>query len=824
MDRALMDRSAVISRYTPAHFQPTSRAGDNRMRVFSRIRAALVAAFTLISLLWWVAGGASDLSTLNPGIKQARAEGQASQLVQLLLQRGEHFRTSGFLRNAQPDIREAVDVSSELDNAALKALSLSALGQLYATPVGNAALIVDWSDPGPLFSESITLADDSGEAALISLVRARAGAWQQQQGELEQALANYSQSHEAASRVSNRILQTQALTGMARAQAALKQEAMALSSLQQAANAGKGLSADAQVSSNLMLIEIARELPGGGNLWAETLEANDGLKEELSDSRLLASHYAEMGRWFEVAKETDVSLDYTELAIRTAPEAHDLAFDWEWRLGRLFEQQDNPLAAINAYRRAARHVEAIRQDIPVTYSEGRSSFRETLAPIFLRLADLLMQQADRETSTGEVQSLLVESQDIVERLKSSELQDYFRNVCVVNQTQSLSDDTLQETAVLYPILLPERLALLVKVDSGYHHVTVPISSQEIDRTVDRLVENLLNPNSRNAYRRDAEKLYGWLVKPVEKLLEESEVSTLFFVPDGSLRRVPLSALWDGSQHLVERYAIASAPGLTLLNAEPFSELETDTLLAGVSNPGKVLDEVDPEIVAGFIEGYRQRQSRGLIKRNITAKPNAAEATQTEAAPPGIDERQKAFQLPAVKDEIETLASEVPSTLLLDENFALDRFRAEVTEGSHQVVHIASHGYFGGTAKDSWLMAHDELLDMNELSQLLKPKEFANQPIELLILSACQTAEGNDRAPLGLSGVALTSGARSVLGTLWVVADEATSELMQTFYAQLGSANNTKAEALRQAPLTTLSVDKFRHPFYWAPFVLIGSWL
>ena len=163
-------------------------------------------------------------------------------------------------------------------------------------------------------------------------------------------------------------------------------------------------------------------------------------------------------------------------------------------------------------------------------------------------------------------------------------------------------------------------------------------------------------------------------------------------------------------------------------------------------------------------------------------------------------------------------------MLLDENFALDRFRNEVTEGSNQVVHIASHGYFGGTAEDSWLMAHDELLDMNELSQLLKPKEFANQPIELLILSACQTAEGNDRAPLGLSGVALTSGARSVLGTLWVVADEATSELMKTFYAQLGSANNSKAQALRQAQLETLSVDKFSHPFYWAPFVLIGSWL
>ena len=809
------------------------------MRSVITIRPSLMAAaFALVSLFWCVAASAADLAKLNTDIRQARADGQATQLVQLLLQRGEHFRVSGFLRNAQPDIREAVDISSELDNTALRALSMSSLGQLYATPVGNAALIGDWPDPAPLLTESIALANSSGDAALISLVYARTGGWQQQQGNFQQAESSYRQSHQAASRASNSSLQTQALTGMARAQAALNQQAIALNTLRLAATAANDLTPQAQLSSRLAQIEIARELPGGGNVWAEALEANDSLKEQITDERLLATHYAEMGRWFEKEKETEVALDYTELAIKTSPDAHDLAFDWEWRLGRLFEEQNDQLAAINAYRRAARHVEAIRQDIPVSYSEGRSSFRETLAPIFLRLADLLMQQADREASTGEVQSLLVESQDIVERLKSSELQDYFRNVCVINQTQSLGDDILKETAVLYPIILPERMALLVKLDSGYHHVSVPVSSAEIDRTVDTLVGKLLNPNRAEAYRREAQKVYSWLVEPVEQLLAESNVNTLFFVPDGALRRVPLAVLWDGSQHLVEKYAIASAPGLTLLNAEPFSTVQPNTLLAGVSTPGKVLDEVDPLIVAGFVDGYRERKSRGLVKRKLPTKKvnptNSTEAPETtESAeiaeptvpgPPTSEERLEAFRLPAVKDEVESLAQVVPSTLLLDESFALDRFRKEITEGSHRVVHVASHGYFGGTAEDSWLMAHDELLDMNELSQLFKPKEFADQPIELLILSACQTAEGNDRAPLGLSGVALTSGARSVLGTLWVVADEATSELMKTFYAELGSAGNSKAQALRKAQLATLGNEEFAHPFFWAPFILIGSWL
>ena len=189
----------------------------------------------------------------------------------------------------------------------------------------------------------------------------------------------------------------------------------AATSLRQAVAVATELPPQSQVAVNLSIVDIASQVPAAGDLWVEALERNDGLKEQITDKRLLASHYAEMGRWFEIDQQTDASLDYTELAIRTAPDAHDLAVDWEWRLGRLFEAQNDQVSAINAYRRAARHVEAIRQDIPVTYSEGRSSFRETLAPIFLRLADLLMQQADKEPANSEVQSLLVESQNIVER-------------------------------------------------------------------------------------------------------------------------------------------------------------------------------------------------------------------------------------------------------------------------------------------------------------------------------------------------------------------------------------------------------------------------
>ena len=786
------------------------------MRSYAAIYSSIKALLAVTSLLYCLGAGASERSTLNSQISEARLSGQTDQLVQLLLQQGEHLRVAGYLRDAQPVLREAVDLSSGLKTPALRALSMSALGELYTMPVSNSAFIDNWSSPASFFRESKQLALQSGDSGVIALVASRIGAWQLQHGKLQEAEASYSESVGAAATASNRGIESLALIGLARTQSALGAENAALQTLERAVEVASSLTPRARAGSNLNVIEVARELPDGRQIWTTALKENDSIKNRLDD-RLLARHYGEMGRWYELEQQLDVSLDYTELAIKAAPQAHDLALHWESRLGRLFERKNQQMAAINAYRRAAYHVEAIRQDIPVSFSRGRSSFRQSLAPIYLTLADLLMQQADGTSTDEHAQSLLIEAQDVVERFKSSELQDYYRNVCVINQTQALSDATLAKTAVLYPILLPERLALLVKLDSGYHHVNVPVPSAEVDRTIDDFMDELQNPNLPDAYRQNANKVYRWLIAPIETLLTEAEVSTLFFIPDGSLRRIPLAALWDGEKHLVEKYAVASAPGLTLLNAEPFSSVEPTTLLAGISTPGTVLDKLNPDIVDAFVESFRSRQARGLaFRKSINSSSDSNQRR--------LDERIEAFRLPAVKDEVETLSRLVPSTLLLDENFELDRFRNEVTDGSYRVVHIASHGYFGGTAQDSWLMTHDELLDMNELSNLFKPKEFADKPVELLVLSACQTAEGNDRAPLGLSGVALTSGARSVLGTLWVVADDATSEFMQLFYDQLAKTDRSKAQALRQAQLLTIEQDRFSHPFYWAGFVLIGSWL
>lgn len=95
---------------------------------------------------------------------------------------------------------------------------------------------------------------------------------------------------------------------------------------------------------------------------------------------------------------------------------------------------------------------------------------------------------------------------------------------------------------------------------------------------------------------------------------------------------------------------------------------------------------------------------------------------------------------------------------------------------------------------------------------------------MLVLSACDTATGDDRAVLGLAGLAVKSGARSTIATLWPVKDKAAEMLMTRFYDQLRKPQITKAEALRQAQIELIRQTDFQDPFFWSAFVLVGNWV
>ena len=241
---------------------------------------------------------------------------------------------------------------------------------------------------------------------------------------------------------------------------------------------------------------------------------------------------------------------------------------------------------------------------------------------------------------------------------------------------------------------------------------------------------------------------------------------------GALRNTPMAALYDGEQYLIEHYAVALSPGLQLLGPSPLQANKLTALLAGLT----------------------------MARHGFSALIN-------------------------VENELKTVDSLIDSHLLLDEDFTTERLTQTVVGSDRPIVHLATHGQFSSTAQETFVLAWDKPILVNQLSALLKAGDLSrSDPIELLILSACETATGDSRAALGLAGMALQSGTRSTLASLWHLDDASGAAFIGLFYEELKRPNTTKAKALQAAQLEFLKDPNNRHPSHWSAYVLVGNWL
>lgn len=508
----------------------------------------------------------------------------------------------------------------------------------------------------------------------------------------------------------------------------------------------------------------------GLELSFKSLErAADGARRQ-GEKRLLSEALATLGQLYEEQNRPDEALRLTETALREAQGGQDDGLLWplDAQLGRLQRRLGKPDDALAAYRRAVRHIEAVRQDIPVRYdAEGRSSFRDTLGPIYLALADLLLLQ-DAENARNS-QELLREARDTIELSKQAELEDFLGDRCVIHGLRSAEASDMETgTAVLYPLILPDRLELLLEIKGQLQRFTTPVSADEL-KTATLGLAKALRSTRRLPFEAASKQMHDWLIAPLEPALRDNGIHTLLTVPDDFLRLLPMAALHDGRQFLVERYALATSPALTVLAGQAADPSSATLLLAGLSKPQGEYDA-----------------------------------------------------LPGVAKEVNGLHRQFDSDLLLDEAFKIEPFRRQLTEGKHSIVHIASHGEFEGESKDTYIMAYDGNIHLDALESLLKTR--SRQSLDLLSFSACQTAAGNDRAPLGFSGMAIRARAHSVIGTLWQVNDVAAQTIMTAFYRHRLVSGLGKAEALRRAQVEWLRDPAFSHPFYWSAFILVGDWL
>lgn len=241
----------------------------------------------------------------------------------------------------------------------------------------------------------------------------------------------------------------------------------------------------------------------------------------------------------------------------------------------------------------------------------------------------------------------------------------------------------------------------------------------------------------------------------------------------------MGLLHNGKDYLIQQYSIATTPGSRIRPPKSLTQEQFKALIAGLS-------KTSPSFHA----------------------PNAP---------------QDLTPLPEVEKEIVDVKQQINnSTKLLNEDFTSLRFQQELKAAKFPIVHVTTHGQFSSDPERTVLLAWDKPINIREFDGWLKVQNNQD-PIELLVLSACQTAKGNKRSTLGIAGVAAQAGARTTVASLWLVDAESTAMLVEEFYKGLNH-NLTKAEALRQAQLSLLSNPQYQHPYYWAGFILVGSWL
>ncbi|MEP0751460.1 tetratricopeptide repeat protein [Trichocoleus sp. Lan] len=360
----------------------------------------------------------------------------------------------------------------------------------------------------------------------------------------------------------------------------------------------------------------------------------------------------------------------------------------------------------------------------------------------------------------------------------------------------------QDAVLLYPLILEDRLELvLITPYAPPIHQTVPVKREELNRTIVDFRSALKNPNA-NA-KEPAQKLYNWLIQPIEAALKEANAQTIIYAPDGQLRYIPLAALYDGNQWLVQKYRVNNITALSLIEWD--KKPQAPKILAGAFSQGNY----------SFQVGDRNFNFGGL---RFAGK------------------------------EVENLAAMLPNTTgLLNRDFSEKEILARISD--YSILHFATHAAFvTGKPEDSFI-----LFGNGDRANFRDVETWPLKNTDLVVLSACETGVGGQlgdgKEILGFGYLMQKAGARAAIASLWTVDDGGTQALMNAFYTALENGNTPKAESLRQAQIALITgdytalgqergifvverirdipgnvSDRLSHPYYWAPFILIGNGL
>ncbi|OCQ91148.1 hypothetical protein BCD67_25455 [Oscillatoriales cyanobacterium USR001] len=517
------------------------------------------------------------------------------------------------------------------------------------------------------------------------------------------------------------------------------------------------------------------------------------LAKDLDDGRATAYALGNLGKIYVQKKQWLEAQQVTEKALLLSQNVNfnlpDLAYQWQRQLGLIFSHREKKDidSAIAAYTAAFNTLQSVRNDLVPISRDGQFDFRDEIEPVYRELVDLLLRGEKPE------QKNLKQAREVIEALQVAELDNFFRDACVVvnkaEEIDRIADKYDPTAAVIHAIILPDRLAIILKLPGkdDLEYRATPVSEETMRTTLSKLREDLKKPSGSPTIKLNTQNLYTWIIEPLEELLKNNPVAveTLVFVLDRSLQQIPMAVLLDpktGEAYLFKKYAVALAPALQLIDAKS------------------------------------SWKDRGNQKLKLFAG--------------GVDEAQeiegKSWEkIKEVKTEIDAISKFVATSKpLLNENFTKENIQKQIASNNYPIVHIKTHGQFSSDPEQTFIVAYKSLLRSKDLDSLVKSgSENDRRIIELLVLSACETATGDDRATLGLAGITVRAGARSTLSTLWKAKDQETTQLMGKFYEALvsGKPGMTKAKALNIAQKALFN-EVSKATYIWSNYVLVGNWL
>ncbi|MDB9371024.1 CHAT domain-containing protein [Nodularia spumigena CS-586/05] len=498
------------------------------------------------------------------------------------------------------------------------------------------------------------------------------------------------------------------------------------------------------------------------------------LADELDNQRAKSSALGTLANVYIHLGQESKSIKYLSQAmgIAQSAEAWDIAYEWQWQLGQLYNKSHRIQEAIQAYAAAIHSLELVRSSILSLNPEIQFAFKDKVEPVYQEYMELLLSQDNINFRQ------IIQTQ---EQLKLAELENFLQCGSLIPKFSLLDvqDSYIKIPHTIYLIKLKNKIEVILRNPEGdfYHHNLELNSAEDSINTLIKFLQNQrFNSFAETDFMIYPQSLYKLLLAPISKYLPET--GNLIFVLDTYFQNLPISMLHDGEKYLIDSYNISVPSSSQFYQDKAFKPGQLRALVAAIS-------EESPSFRDSLV-------------------------------PPNLN------PLPEVKAEIKNIRKNTVSTSeLLNHQFTSDRFRQKIGNSPLPVVHVSTHAQFSSDPEQTFILAWDRPMNLLDLNALLK-RQNSQSSIDLLVLSACQTAKGDRRSALGIAGLAAQSGARSTIATLWLVNSDSTVQLISKFYEGLKNGL-PKAEALRQAQLSLLSNPKYTHPYYWAAFVLVGAW-